>query len=65
MNTRPSPLSFASMLVRAQRRHQAMHAPAVFAKQDDAAPSNAPTLDVAARRMMSACPSAQQASASR
>jgi hypothetical protein len=65
MNTHPSPLSFASMLVRAQRRHQAMHAPAAFAKPVDTAPSNVPTLDVAARRMMSASPSAQQTTASR
>jgi hypothetical protein len=65
MNTRPSPLSFASMLVRAQRRHQAMHATAAFAKPDGTASSNVPTLDVAARRMMSASPSVQQATASR
>ena len=64
MNTRPSPLSFASMLVRAQRRHQAMHGTAAFAKQDGAAPSNVPTVDVVARRM-SASPSAQQAAANR
>jgi hypothetical protein len=65
MNTRPSPLSFAIMLVRAQRRHQAMHAPAVFARQDGTAPSDMPTLNVAARCMVSASPSAPQAAASR
>jgi hypothetical protein len=65
MNTRPSPLSFASMLVRAQRRHQAMHAPASFAKQDGTAPSDMPNLNVAAGRMMSASPSGPQAASSR
>lgn len=65
MNTRPSPLSFASMLVRAQRRHQAMHATVAFAKPDGTASSNVPTLDVAARPMMSVSTSAPQAAASR
>jgi len=62
MNTRPSPLSFASMLVRAQRRHQANHATAASAKHDGVAASDVPALDVAARRMMSASPSPARAS---
>jgi len=65
MNTRPSPLSFASMLVRAQRRHQAIHATAASAKHDGNAESDMPALDVAARRMMSASLSAAPATASR
>ena len=62
MNTRPSPLSFASMLVRAQRRHQANHATAAFAKHDSVTPSDVPALDVAARRMTNASPSLARAS---
>jgi len=63
MNTRP--LGFAAMMVRAQRRHQARCAMAVFAMHDGVAPSDLPALDAATRRPASVSRSAPRITASR